>query len=606
MILVTGATGSTGRYLVRQLKERGTAFRALVRDRAKGEALGAIPAQGDRTANDRIPTDHGANRRAEGGHAVSEYAIGDFDDPASLAAAMVGVDRVFLASPGAQAVEGEQPMIRWERNVIDAAKDAGVQYIVKLSIWNAAPGRPMSEGGHGVTETYLKSSGIAWTMLQPGGFMQNFLTPTAGLTDEHGNLIGPVGEAPVAFVDTYDLAAAAAALLTEAPRPGESYVITGPEALAYREIAAKLSMGRGHHVGFVGETSEAIAKRLRGFGLPEGPAHELASLYDTLGAGAYSETTDAVERLTGIAPRSFDQFMAANAEAFPALAEAKGWTVTARYALGTPFGVAAGDPDEPVERRGILPDLHDRAIDALPGRLVIGVLPVESGQHLDELGFEPVVLSRGPCQVPAVDGDLIERHQTHGLSGEKVTPPAVASPSQAFGSAHASASTASLRGSCVRHSGITSGAGAGGGASVSGLRSFCAALVNAPARPSAWLSIAPTVYSSHGVGPDSMPSSMPSSSAVIRSVTGLKSITDGVMRFSLPALRAVRCPMTITTSFGSEIHRCSVRRFISEPQLRPSRRNRSVARRAGRAHRTVGIRDRMAKRDHTRGSRKCL
>lgn len=292
MILVTGATGSTGTQLVSQLKERGVPFRAFVRNAKQGEALGA------------------------------DFAVGDFDDPASIAAAMAGVDRVFLASPGAQGEteEGEQPMIRWERNVIDAAVASDARYIVKLSVWGARVGGRMSEGGHGATEACLKASGLEWTMLQPGGFMQNFLSPATSLSDEAGNLISPEGGAGVAYTDCHDIAASAAALLTGETGRNESFVLTGPEALTYDAIAAKLSRGRGVPVGVTVQSEQAVAERLRGFGLAAQQADELASLYADLGKGAFSEVTDAVERLTGVRPRSLDEFMAAHPEAFPALA----------------------------------------------------------------------------------------------------------------------------------------------------------------------------------------------------------------------------------------------------------------------------------------------
>ncbi|WP_030154900.1 NAD(P)H-binding protein [Glycomyces sp. NRRL B-16210] len=289
MILVTGATGSTGRYLVRQLVECGAEFRALVRDKAKGEALGV------------------------------DYAVGDYDDPGSLAAAMEGVDRVYLASPGAQAEteNGEQPMIRWEKNVIDAAKRAGAGYVVKLSVLHARIGGRMSEGGHGAIEAHLKESGLEWTILQPGGFMQNFLSPTASLRDGEGNLVGHEGDAPVAFIDAYDVAACAATLLTGNLARNETLPITGPEAIAYSEVAAKLSAGTEERIGFNGMSERGLGELLRGFGLAGELADELASLYASIGGGSYSEVTDVVERITGNAPRSFEAFMAANPEAFP-------------------------------------------------------------------------------------------------------------------------------------------------------------------------------------------------------------------------------------------------------------------------------------------------
>jgi uncharacterized protein YbjT (DUF2867 family) len=291
MILVTGATGSTGKHLVAQLKAQGAQFKALVRDDAKGAALGV------------------------------DYAVGDYDDRASLAAAMAGVDRVFLASPGAQAEtpDGEQPMIRWEQHVIDAAKAAGAAYVVKLSVLNAHVGGPMSEGGHGAAEAYLKDSGLEWTMLRPGGFMQNFLSPATVLADDEGNIVGPEGDARVAFIDCFDIAACAAALLTGESGRGESIAITGPQTLSYTEIAAKLSTAWGRPVGFTGMSEAGVAARLRGFGLAPHLADELASLYAAIGRGRYETVTGEVERLTGAVPRTFDEFLAANVSAFPGL-----------------------------------------------------------------------------------------------------------------------------------------------------------------------------------------------------------------------------------------------------------------------------------------------
>jgi NAD(P)H dehydrogenase (quinone) len=107
MILVTGATGSIGRYLVRRLRQQRVPLRALVRDEAKGRALGC------------------------------EYVVGDFDDPGSIAAAVVGVDRLLLNAAGAQPASGAQPMVRQQKAAIDAAVRAGVTKVVKVSVWRA-------------------------------------------------------------------------------------------------------------------------------------------------------------------------------------------------------------------------------------------------------------------------------------------------------------------------------------------------------------------------------------------------------------------------------------------------------------------------------------
>ncbi|TDC25508.1 NAD-dependent epimerase/dehydratase family protein [Streptomyces sp. 8K308] len=278
MILVTGATGTTGGRLVRQLAEAGTPFRALVRDEAKGAALG------------------------------HEFVVADFDEPSSVRAALTGVDRVFLASGGAVPVpDGEpQPMVRQETAVIDAARAAGVGYVVKLSAWRPTLGAPLSVGAHAEIERHLAASGLAWATLQPTGFMQNFRTGAGGFATD-GAMEGPYGTGRVAYVDAHDIAASAVALLA-APEPREgAFALTGPEPLTHAEIAAKLG------VPFRDLPPETAAAALRERGLPAGFVTDLLSLYAGMAAGELSEVTTTVHELTGRAPRSFDDFLTATA-----------------------------------------------------------------------------------------------------------------------------------------------------------------------------------------------------------------------------------------------------------------------------------------------------
>ncbi|WP_405797567.1 NmrA family NAD(P)-binding protein [Streptomyces sp. NBC_01506] len=273
MILVTGATGTIGRYLVRALAEADVPFRALVRDAGKGEELGC------------------------------EFVVGDFGNPASLASALKGVDRLLLNSGGALPVAGQQPMVRQQTGAIDAARTAGVSSVVKVSAWRPAPDAKLSVRGHWEIERHLEASGLRWSSLQPTGYMQNFFTGEGGFT--HGDaLAGPYGAGRVAYLDAYDVAACAAALLTGPLGGGETYALTGPEALTHEEIAAKLA------IPFHDQTPQEAAEGLRAQGLPGWFVDDLLWLYADISAGSMSEVTTAVGDLTGRAPRTFAEFLA--------------------------------------------------------------------------------------------------------------------------------------------------------------------------------------------------------------------------------------------------------------------------------------------------------
>ncbi|MEW1846937.1 NAD(P)H-binding protein [Nonomuraea angiospora] len=296
MILVTGATGSIGTHLVRLLQEKEVAFKALVRDEVKGRALGC------------------------------DIVTGDFDDPGSLAPAMEGVDRLFLNAGGAQPVDGEQPMVRQQKAAIDAARAAGVSRVVKVSVSGAHRGGRLAQGAHWEIEEYLKASGLGWSMLRPGGFMQNFVTGTAAFTAD-GKLLDVYGGAPVSYIDCHDIAACAAALLTapgglDEPYEltgsgglGETYELTGPQALTCAEVAQELSAALGRTVEHAELSPDELAAGLRAQGLPAGFADDLAELSRQVASGSMAATTTAVRDLTGREPRTFGEFLRANAEA---------------------------------------------------------------------------------------------------------------------------------------------------------------------------------------------------------------------------------------------------------------------------------------------------
>jgi NAD(P)H dehydrogenase (quinone) len=278
MILVTGATGSIGRHLVRRLHELDVPFRAMARDKSRARTLDC------------------------------DVVLGDFDDPDSLAPAMAGVDRLFLNGAGAVPSAGVQPMIPQQIAAVDAAVAAGVEAVVKVSVWGARPGGKLSEGAHWQIEQHLKAAPLAWAMLQPSGFMKNFLNGT-GEPAAGDEVLGLAGDWRVSYIDCFDIAACAAALLTDIPVDNRTFVLTGPEALTQAQIAAKLSAAFDRTVRSVELSAEGMAARLTAQGLPPQFAADVVELWTDVAAGSLSEVTPTVRELTGRPPRTLDEFL---------------------------------------------------------------------------------------------------------------------------------------------------------------------------------------------------------------------------------------------------------------------------------------------------------
>lgn len=275
MILVTGATGKTGSEVVRQLRARGAAVRALVRDRARGEAL--LPA----------------------GVALAE---GDLASPETLDAALLGVERLFLLSPS------EPGAVELQVSTIEAAQRAGVRRVVKLSALRAHEASPVGLlRDHRAIEQRLEVSGLPFTIVRPHTFMQNLLAFAATIGGG-GKLYGSAGEGRVGFVDVRDIAAVAAAVLTEDGHEGRTYDVTGPQALSYSEVAERLSAAIGCPVTYVDLPPAAFRRGLIGAGVPEWLADNLVALDQTFREDRGDVVTDVVRSVGKAEPRSVDQF----------------------------------------------------------------------------------------------------------------------------------------------------------------------------------------------------------------------------------------------------------------------------------------------------------
>jgi uncharacterized protein YbjT (DUF2867 family) len=282
-ILVTGATGTIGSALVGLLRARGQRVRALVRD---PERAGTLADQG------------------------AEIAVGDFADRASLRAAADGVDVVFLLC-------GNVPdQVDYECAMIDEAVRAGVRRIVKQSARGAAIGdRVAYWRRHAVIEQHLQASGVPSVVLQPSFLMTNLLAAVDHVRTQ-GMLFAPAGDARIAMVDPVDVAAVAAEALTSEGHEGNTYVLTGPEAISYTRVAEDLSAAIGRPVGYADVPPEAAQAALLEAGLPSFAAEQVVRVFDALRRGVQATTTDTVPVVSGRPAGSFAAFARQHAGAF--------------------------------------------------------------------------------------------------------------------------------------------------------------------------------------------------------------------------------------------------------------------------------------------------
>ena len=280
MILVIGGRSKIGTALIDDLLGRGQQVRALVR---AGESAGTLPAD-------------------------AEAVTGDLADEGSLVTAMDGVGKVFLlSSPHSQAVS-------WHRNAIDAARRTQVELLVRSSILGADRESPAEfVNAHTVCDRYLEDSGLPHAIVRPNLFLQNIPESTIPSIDASGTFYVDAGEARISMVDTRDVAAVAAVVLTQPGHAGAHYDVTGPEALSYADVAAKLSSATGRQITYVAAPDDAVRQALLGAGLNEWFATALVGLYQDYrrsGTDGYAaQVTNTVERLTGRLPRSLDNLL---------------------------------------------------------------------------------------------------------------------------------------------------------------------------------------------------------------------------------------------------------------------------------------------------------
>ena len=284
MILLTGATGKTGSETAKALAARGVKARALVRNAEKGAALAAL------------------------GH---EVVTGDVTDAGAVQRALAGVDKLLLLLPNGQ------QQLALEKQVVDLARAAGVRHVVKMSSMEAVANAtaPIPQV-HWASEEYIRASGLAWTMIKPNFFMQNFLGSAKSIK-ENKSFSLPMGDGKTAMADARDIGAATAEALAGKGHDGKSYEITGPEVLSFHDAAARFSEVLGTKITYVPADPEVYLGILKRVLPNEWHANAVSKLFGEIASGVCPpHMTDAFSKLTGRAPISLAQFVRDHIAAF--------------------------------------------------------------------------------------------------------------------------------------------------------------------------------------------------------------------------------------------------------------------------------------------------
>lgn len=248
--------------------------------------------------------------RADGHSAFA----GDLDDARSLPPAFEGVQDVWLLTPnGPRAPEHNM-------NLVWAARQAGVERIVRLSAVGAAHDAPNRSGRlHALSDWETERCGLRWTILRPHWFMQNLLND-AGDIAATGTFSLNMGSARLGMIDVRDVAACAARVLLDAPdrHHGETYTLTGPRLVTFDEVADVLSDALGRTVTYLPVGDDVKRKTLLGYGVPPWIVDMLEEYAQAYASGWANSTTDTVAGLLGRPPRDVADFVRDHASAFKA------------------------------------------------------------------------------------------------------------------------------------------------------------------------------------------------------------------------------------------------------------------------------------------------
>jgi NAD(P)H dehydrogenase (quinone) len=274
MITLAGGTGLVGKSLTQALVRDGEQVRVLTRD-----PKAAAAAFGD---------------------AELEIVAVDFDDVATLRSAFAGSEKAYLS------YGTTDRQVRDEIALIDAAIAAEVPYLVNLSVGGAGGTHPANVvRWHAEIDAYLASTGVPSTVVRPTTFTDTLLRIAANFV-RSGAWGGLAGTGRVALIDSRDVAAVFAVILTEGPQlhAGKIYDISGPAAVTMDEVAGYISAALGTRVEYHARTEAQQRAVFQSAGLPRLLVDVLVGVDDITRDNVYAVPSPTVLNLTGHAPRS--------------------------------------------------------------------------------------------------------------------------------------------------------------------------------------------------------------------------------------------------------------------------------------------------------------